>query len=722
MIRAHSRIVFAAWFAIVILAVPLALHQSDRLTSGGFAVPGSQSAYVDATLARHFPKINRSSLAVLLSPQQDATSAAIVADIVRVQKALRGLPGLTLSGQARAQAVFAAGLVGPITMPLEVSVSERTARDLVRTLAARLDVGRHQTNRVRIDLLGQSALWAALQETSKRQLAKAEAVSFPMLIVVLLVIFGSFWAATLPLVLGAVAVVVTGALIYLLSLTLELSVFTVNAASMLGIGIAVDYSLIVIGRVRQELQAGRSMDDARTTAMLTSGRAVLFSGLTVMAALAGVWVVPIGTLRSMALGAVIVVAMSVLATVTLLPTLMSPIGARRMSTRVFTWRPWRHGRWVKLRSRMSWERWTDVVVRRPLVTIVVVSAVLLTLCLPVLSMRTGTGVLNQLDAKSETRVAFAEAAKLDGAGALGSVFVVLHSESTSSRPPLQRVATRLRSIASRLPSVHELGPTQIAHDDSYAVFTITPTVDPESPAAESLVRRLRRSLSTARAGLSVAVGGASARQLDEVRGVAASMWKVILAVLAFSFIPLMVLLRSVVLPIKAIAMNLLSVGAAYGILVIVFQWGWFNRILHYHSPGHIDTLIPPLLLAIVFGLSTDYEVFLLSRIRESWLNSGDSRRAVAEGLAKSAKTISSAAFVIVCVFAVFVGTGVPTIKELGLGSAFAIAIDATLIRLMLVPAAMTVLGDWNWWLPRPLARIFSARPATLTRASVPMNR
>jgi uncharacterized membrane protein YdfJ with MMPL/SSD domain len=718
LIRKHPRMLLLGWLAVVALSLPFAVHQSDRLTSGGFSVPGSQSAYVDTTLTRHFPGVERASLAVLLSPQRGATPTGIATDIARVQRALQGLPGLRLSSQAREQATFAAGLVGPIVMPLQVTASKFQARDETRKLRSSLKLGGQDGQKVGMTLLGQSALGAALQETSKRQLRKAETISFPLLVIILLAIFGSLWAATLPLALGAVAVVITGALIYLLSLTLELSALTVNAASMLGIGIAVDYSLIFIHRVRQELQAGHPLADAQRTALMTSGKAVVFSGITVMAALVGVWIVPIAALRSMALGAVIVVAISVMACVTLLPALTRILGARRMSSRLFTLRP-ATSNWGIVRRQMNWDRWTNGVVRHPLLTVIIVGAPLLALCLPVLEMRTGTGVLAQLDARSETRTAFAEAAKISGPGALGPTFVVLHAKNPVAFGSLRRAATVLRRLADQSPLVHELERTQFSRDGSYAMFTAILTVDPESPAAEHLIQRLRTSFaSSSTVGLNVAVGGASAGQLDEVGGIATSMWKVLLAVLALSFIPIMVLLRSIVLPLKAVVMNFLSVGAAYGILVLVFQWGWFDPILHYDSPGHIDTLVPPLLLAIVFGLSTDYEVFLLSRIRESWLDSGDSRRAVAEGLAKSAKTISSAAFVIVCVFAVFIGTGVPTIKELGLGASFAIAIDATLIRLILVPAAMTILGDWNWWLPRPFARFSAQLTTDLKRASV----
>ncbi|HEX6388422.1 MAG TPA: MMPL family transporter, partial [Solirubrobacteraceae bacterium] len=204
---------------------------------------------------------------------------------------------------------------------------------------------------------------------------------------------------------------------------------------------------------------------------------------------------------------------------------------------------------------------------------------------------------------------------------------------------------------------------------------------------------------------SALVGGNPAAEKDFGTTVTGSMWKIVLFVVVLCYLVLMVLLRSVVLPLKAVVMNLLSVGAAYGVLTIVFVWGWFDGFLGFQSPGYVDTLTPPLVLAVVFGLSMDYEVFLLSRIRERFNATGDTRRAVGEGLAASARTITSAALIMVAVFAVFIGTGLPSIKQLGLGNAVAIAVDATLVRLILVPAAMELLGRWNWYLPRPLARL-----------------
>jgi uncharacterized membrane protein YdfJ with MMPL/SSD domain len=718
--RTRRGVILAAWLMAVVIAVPFAARQSDHLTTGGYAVSGSQSSQVNTTLKRQFPQVARASLAVLLWPHAGATSATLTTDIGRVGNALNRISGVALTKQSREFALFSVGLVGPIVIPLQVSATEDQARDIAETLRHRLGIGKPTSDKVEVHLLGQGALWAGVEDTSKRQLANAEKIGFPILLIVLLTIFGSLSAAVLPLTLGAVAVIVTGGLIYFLSLAMQLSIFTTNTASLLGIGVAVDYSLIILARVRQEIHAGHDLASAREIALATSGTAVAFSGLTVIASLMGLWVIPVGTLRSMAVGAILVVAVAVIASVTLLPALISLLGARRIGAASFVTRIGR--RWPRPRAtrRLSWDSWTRAVTGHPVVSIAVAGGFLLVLCIPVLSMKTSTGALPQLSRTDDTRVGFAEAAQVAGPGALGPIYVVAHATG-SAQSHLRPAIAKLRGIAEQTPNVRRLGTTEIASNNSFALFTIIPSVDPESPTAKRLVEHLRASLPHTLTGTSVSIsfGGTSATQLDEERGVASNMWKVYLIVLSLAFIVLFFLLRSLLLPLKAIIMNLLSVGAAYGVLVAVFQWGWADSIFGYHSLGHVDTLTPSLILAIVFALSMDYEIFLLTRIKECWLLSGDSRSAVAEGLAASAKTISSAAFILVCVFAVFIGTGVPPVKELGLGAAVAIALDATVVRLVLVPATMQLLGDWNWWLPGPLARLFPSRQSARSLSTIP---
>ena len=412
--------------------------------------------------------------------------------------------------------------------------------------------------------------------------------------------------------------------------------------------------------------------------MATSGLAVLFSGMTVIVSLAGLWMIDNNAIRSMALGAILVVAVSLVASATLLPALISLLGPRAyapssrfiaLGAAIDNRRSWRPGP-----RQAFWTRWTERVMRRPVVSVLLASTILLALAAPALNIETTSGALRQFPDGNETRVGIEAAASVAAPGESAPVRIVTSSPEEA------------RSVLSRDPEIARVLPTTDGR-----LVTAIPKHDGESPKVEALVERLRERLPEAQ------VGGITASQNDIRELISGSMWKVLLFVLGLSFFVLLILLRSIVLPLKAVLMNLLSVGAAMGVLVLVF--------------GEIDTLTPPLVLAVVFGLSMDYEVFLLSRIRERYQVTGDTRRAVAEGLAGSARTITSAALIMVAVFAVFVGTGVPSIKELGVGNAVAIALDATLVRLVLVPAAMELLGDWNWWLPKPLARI-------LPRASI----
>ena len=660
-------------------------------------MPASQSARVDEILARNYPQLSRANLAVLLWPKHGATSEELEAAITHVERGLHGIHGIRLFPEASEKARFAAGLVGPIVIPLTVTIRENAGRNLASWITTRLSSQTQNAHRIETHLLGESALGAAVAVSSKQELAAAERIGFPILLVVLVAVFGSASAAMLPLLLAAAALIISGAAIYFLSLITELSTFTTTTASMFGIGVAVDYSLIVLTRVRQELGAGRDMAMAQKIASRTAGRAVVYSGITVVLSLCAVWVMPIATLQSMAVGAMLAVGVSVLLSVALLPALNRWLGPARLRPRSRSW---------GFRSpRLDWTRWTAAVTRRPVTAVVAVCALLLPLCVPTTSMTTSTGVLEQLGSQNPTRQGFEEAQRLQGPGTLGPIFVVLHSRTKDSAM-LHHSAVIARHIAEGFPKVHGVGLIHLS-TQGYAVFTVTPAVDPESAAAEKLVREIRTSLRRLFTGTPVeaSIGGETASQLDVVQSIAGGMWRLVAAVLLASFVILTVLLRSIVLPLKAIIMNLISIGVAYGVLVIVFQWGWFDGPLHYRAPGHIYSLVPPLLLAVVFGLSMDYEVFLLARIREQWDRCGEQHEAIASGLAASAGAITSAAFVLVCVFSVFIATSNPTVKELGVGAAVAVGIDATLIRLILVPATMTLLGRWNWWLPQPLARL-----------------
>jgi uncharacterized membrane protein YdfJ with MMPL/SSD domain len=721
----RRRWVLAGWILVLLLALPLASRQTEHLTGGGFDVPGSQSKAVSDSLEDDFAG-EADGIAVLLQAEGDADGAgdhsagpvASAAAIARVRRAVAGVDHLALSPAVARRAELTLRREGTAMLSLSSDLPSDKLIDPAGTLREDLDPGTARGG-VATYMAGQPTIWAGMQELSKEDLAKAEGSGFPIVALILLVVFGSLAAAALPLALGFVSVIVTGALIYFISLEMETSVFVTNMASMIGIGVAIDYSLFILARYREERAAGRSPDDARAEALSTSGLAVSFSGLAVIVSLAGLWMVDNQALRSMALGAMTVVAVSILAATTLLPVLIAMLGDRVLPGGIVA-RILRFVKYTLLRrprpdaagasqpagdgGSAFWKAWTRRVMARPWTAVISVSAVLLFLAIPVLSMSTGTEALNQFPKDSDVRVGNELASKQIGGGT-DPVQIVASFDSAASATAHRVAVRRFVEEVEATPGVSSI--VHPAFAGANVLVQATPRAGSESDAAVALVDRLRAltpSTQLARVA-TVDVGGETARSHDVRALISGSMWKIVLFVLALSFLVLMAMLRSLLLPLKAVLMNLLSIGAAFGILVAVFQWGWFDSLLGFESQRALDTINVPLIFAIVFGLSMDYEVFLMSRIRERYMRHGDNERAVAEGLATSARTISSAALIMTCVFGVFVLTGVPSIKELGLGSAVAIALDATLVRLILVPAAMKLLGGWNWWMPSWLDRL-----------------
>jgi uncharacterized membrane protein YdfJ with MMPL/SSD domain len=701
LVSRRRRLVLAAWALVVLIAVPFAARQADHLSGGGFDVPGSQSVAVQHSVQRDFDTAQGTTLAAVLVPRKDATPAQVRDAIAKVSSAAAATAKVDLPASSRAKALATVDHDGvrPLIVAFHTPVSDSDAIDVAVDLRERLGILDADADApVVTHLIGQGALWAGMQDLTKEDLAAAEAIGFPIVLLILLAIFGSVAAALLPVALGIVAVTVTGALIYALSLVTGMSVFVTNMASMIGIGVAVDYSLFVLARYREEIAAGQDPDTARATAMATSGVAVAFSGLTVIVSLAGLFIVDTMSIRSMALGAILVVAVSVIAATTLLPALISLAGRRAYEP---GWTAGVTSRVVGVAGRLRrrdpdvprasfWERWTGAVMRRPILAAGGAAAILLALAAPALQMEMRNGALAQFPKSHETRVGADAAARISGPGAASPLDIVASSDAA---PRVQATLKAEREVMSVSPPI-------ASRDGSQVLIRAIARHDGESAEVIALVHRLRDTLP---AGTDV--GGAPGFTVDFVDRISGSMGLIALFVLALSYIVLLFLLRSVVLPLKAVVMNLLSVGAAYGVLVGVFQLGWVDGLFGFESPGYIDALTPPLVLAIVFGLSMDYEVFLLSRIRERWAATGDPRGSVAEGLQASARTITSAALIMASVFAVFVGTGVPSIQELGFGCAVAIIIDATIVRLVLVPATMELLGRWNWWLPGPLARM-----------------
>jgi uncharacterized membrane protein YdfJ with MMPL/SSD domain len=721
----RRRVVLGLWLVVLAASLPFAARQTEHLTAGGFEVPGSGSLAVANSLDQ-FPGVHSQSL-VIVFDNDKRDKHVLWKAIDQVATRIQDVKNVSLPPRSLA---FAGSSTDKRTvlMPLQVNGKADVAVDAAVDLRGKLgiksesmvsrvleNVGlkskRHDDIALPVHVVGQQALWAAMQDVSKDDLEKAETSGFPIVLIVLLAIFGSLAGAALPLSLGIVAVIVSGGAIFFLSQGLQMSVFVTNIASMLGIGVAVDYSLFVLARYREEIRGGATPDAARERAMSTSGLAVAVSGVTVIISLAGLFLIDSTMMRSMAVGAIVVVAIAILGAVTLLPALIHVLGRRVYERgRGVGWVGDRLGR-LRRRTRRPagapdfWHRWTSVVMRRPVAFGALAAAAMLLIASPALSLKWGTAALAQLPKDNETRKAFDDVAGTLGAGSLGPVNVVASLRGT---PTDALALERFRATVGGLEGVRKVGEPIYSRDKLTALVVITPTTGPESKEAVKLVERLREPGGPAAAIQQlgkVEVGGVPAENKDFTTLVSGSLWKLLLFVLAFSYLVLLLMLRSVLLPLKAVVMNVLSVAAAYGALVAVFQFGWTDRLIGFHHLGYVNAPTPPLLLAIVFGLSMDYEVFLLSRIRERYFATGDNRTAVAEGLAASAKTISSAALIMVLVFAVFALTGLPQVKEIGVGLSVAILLDATLVRLVLVPATMELMGSWNWWLPAWLDRI-----------------
>ena len=705
-LRRHRWLVFTCWLLALVPSVALALTQSNHLTGGGFDVAGSQSLYVQYELEDHYPQLGASPLALVAAPRADATYADMAGAVRQLEEAAREVPSLEVV-QNPTQPAPAPDR--PYVVSLRLGFDNTGAVDTARKLRAKVGVqgdqpGRTADGRVRLYVIGQGALGAAAQTSTKHDIAAAERWNLPIVLMVLLAVFGSLAAAAIPLALGICTVTVTMGAVYLLSTVTTMSVFVTSTVSMFGIALAIDYSLFILMRFREELRAGRDPDQAAAAAMATSGLAVLLSGLTVIASLTGIYVIGTPVLRSMATGAILAVAFAVLSSATLIPAVLAVFGraaARRSPLLHWSRRP------ESTQSRF-WTRWVGSVMRRPWASAAGATAVLLAVAAPAFGMVLGNSMQRQFPSSHEIRGGVAAAAEALGPGALGPVrILVSFPEADANDPGNAPILDAVGRAAGQAVNIVSVAPPVFGDDNRSALLSAVLAVDPEEMRARDTIDWLRATLPAAApadSGVRVDVGGPTALIKDFDDRVAHTQLLVFLFVSVIAFVMLLISIRSVVLALKGVLMTVLSVAAAYGSLVVVFQWGWLER-LGFEPISSIDSTIPPLVLAMTFGLSMDYEIFLLTRIRERYLQSGDTRDAVAYGVATSARTITSAALIMIAVFIGFAFAGMPLVAQLGVACAVAIAVDATVVRLVLVPSLMAMFDRWNWWLPGWLDRL-----------------
>jgi RND superfamily putative drug exporter len=701
--------------AVLVLAaaLPLAAMEQDHLQPGDLIDSNSQSANVSNALAAGiFRGAQLGEMAVLLEPRATARNGDLAAAIHRVGTQIARVGGVQLRGTERSAALASAGADPhtPVVMPIDYGggIGIEQARKVMDALAihdpkpASVAAGR-----VTVHLIGEGALWAAFISRAYHDTKTGEALGIPIVAVVLLLVFGSVFAALLPIVLGVVAIVVTAAVIYLLSLATDMSIFAATTSAMVGLGVAIDYSLFILVRYREEVRAGLSFAEAGARAMATSGRAVVYSGLTVACALSALFLIPSPGIRSIAGATIIVVAAAVLLAIALLPVLIAKLGRRASEPGYLRRRITRlpDGR---ANGPGFWSRWTDVVIGHPGPSLVGAIVLLLAAAAPTLGLTVRNSAVSQLPRDDQVRLGMDLVARAQGPGALGPLQVIVNGPNRTAIAAA--TITRVSAAIRRDPAVQTVDAIRRSATGKLALITATLRVDPESPAARGAVDRLRAALPRVADGARIDVGGTTATLLDFDRLVTRQLWRPVLFVLTTACLILLVLLRSPVLALKAALMNLLSVLATYGLLTAVFQDGLLS-FLGVHKAVAIYPITLPLVLTLASGLSMDYHIFMLSRIRERYLASGDTRKAVSEALASSASAISSAALIMVTVLLAFVTVGSPSIQQLGFALALVVAIDATIVRLVVVPTGMVLLGDWNWWLPGPLRRALPAVPA-----------
>ena len=515
---------------------------------------------------------------------------------------------------------------------------------------------------------------------------------------ILLLTFGSVVAMGLPIITALVALGTGLSLVTLATHVFDTSNFTPALAAMIGLGVGIDYALFIVTRFRAGLRDGLDVDDAVLNAMDTSGRAVLFAGATVVIALLGMFALGVSFLYGPAVASSLAVLLTMTASLTLLPAMLSKIGRR-----VDRWRVPGFGR-QKPAGTGFWYRWSRLIQRRPWPAAIVSAALLIVLAIPVFSIQLGSADAGTDPSSTTTRRAYDLLAAGFGAGFNGPLQIVAELPRQGAVAGLPA----LRAAVARQPGVVRVTPARVNPAGNTALLLAYPTTSPQSVKTKDLVDRLRSDTIPAIArttGIRAHVGGTTAIFEDFAAYLNSKLPLFIGIVVALSALLLMVVFRSVLVPLKAVAMNLLSIGASFGVVVAIFQWGWLAGVVGVDRTAPIQAFLPVMVFAIVFGLSMDYEVFLMSRIHEEWVRGRNASEAVASGLANTGRVITAAATIMVCVFASFALGDDLTVKLFGIGLAVAVFLDAFVIRTALVPAIMYLLGEKAWWLPRWLDRV-----------------
>ncbi|MBH1933891.1 MMPL family transporter [Streptomyces sp. AV19] len=692
-------VVIGMWLA-VLAGTTVAATLAGSAYSDDYRLPDTESGRATALLERDFPARTTAGDDIIVwhTVRGTVRDPAVKQRMTATLREVAALPGVTTVGSPYKAdgggAVSPDGRTAYAPLSFDGDPDAGQVRKVVDTARAPAEDG--DGNGLDVALGGSSI---GVTEGSDGHLS--EIVGIAVAAVVLFVVFGSLAASLLPIATALVGVGTAAMGTVLLSHVMTVAGFAPMLGTLIGLGVGIDYALFIVTRHRKGLRQGLPVPVAAERAVATTGRAVVFAGGTVCVALLGMLVLGLDFLVGVALAASLTVVLTVAASVTLLPALLGLIGHRALGRRE--------------RRRLAHEgprpepptglaaRWSAFVERHPKALGAVAGAVMLVLALPTLSLHLGTSDQGTDPAASTTRQAYDMIGRGFGPGVNGPLLLVAELDGAADRLAFNELPDRLRTTDG----VASVGRAQLNGGGSTGVLTVVPATSPQSRATSDLVERLRSDVLPAAergTGLSVHVGGPTAGYDDFARVILGKLPLFVGTVVGLGCLLLLLAFRSIGIPLKAAAMNIVAVAASFGLIVAIFQWGWGSELLGLGRAGPIEPFLPVVMISVLFGLSMDYQVFLVSRMYEEWLATRDNRRAVRVGLAETSRVINSAAIIMISVFLAFVLSGDRVIAMFGIGLAAAVALDAFVLRTLLVPALMHLLGGANWWLPRCLER------------------
>jgi len=677
----HFALVATAWVVVAVGLGVFAPKVEHALSGAGWEATGSESVKARELIDRNFDGLGSYGLMVVVHSQnanaddpQFASSLNTVEDILRSSDAVTTVvpsrPGTTISKDGRTAVVQAGAAKNANDMV-------RAADDLKHELAAISGQG------VEVSLTGAPGMWSDFNEANKTAMMKSELISWPVTLGILVLAFGSLVAAGLPLMLTIIGLVAAAGSLYLGAQVMDISIWAMNFALMFALALGIDYALFIVYRFRGAFFGSKlSAEEATAVTMDTAGKAVLFSGLTVLISLSAVMLVPSPAFRSMSLGIMLSVVFILLATLTLLPAVLAKLGPRvdKLSLK-----------WVHSGEHRSarFAAWGERLWRRPLPYAIVAVVALGALAVPVLGLDTGMPSIKVVPELDASRVGYTQVQQAFGPGATGPLQIVA--------PQADAAASAERAAAD--PGIAAVMPAQNGSGD-LALIQALPRQDPSDPALAGTVERLRSSLPG-----DALIGGPAVENVDLEAALAGKTPLVIGVVLGLGFLLLLVALQAPIIAAVGVITNLLATGAVFGVAKLIFQDGHLSGLLGFESQGFLDAWGPVFFFAMIFAISMDYTVFLLSSAKEHWDRTNDPKDAMVGGLAHSGRVIFAAGAVMVAVFFTFALSGPLPPKEMGVILGIAVLLDAALVRLLLVPVMLRLLGRWAWWLPKPLDRL-----------------